>query len=193
VKTQTCHHPDHVGSRELPVSEFREKRRSPGGRDATCSACRRHQERLQTRAYREACLDRYGRVCACPGCGETEDLNIDHVDGNSPVPHLASTRLYNWLVNNGFPDGFQVLCAACNRSKHNTGACRRDHGNAAGGTGNGAGSGRISLWEPPAGYWTAGPRSRGKVILAAWLDRQGLPAPSRAPYNGGRPRAARST
>jgi hypothetical protein len=56
-----------------------------------------------------------------------------------------------------------MLCRACNRSKARTGACRRDHGAVA------ALLAVPARFELPAGYWTAGPRSRGKVIVAAWL------------------------
>jgi hypothetical protein len=170
MTTRTCSHPDHIGPRELPLSEFWEKPRSPGGRDPACSACRNREEKLRLLIYRETCLDRYAwldrhgrRVCACRGCEGTEHLEIDHLSEHSPAQGRNGSALTRWLVNNGLPNGFQVLCRACNRSKHSTGACRRDHG-----TGRAA----VKLparWEPPAGYLTAGLRSKGKVIVAAWL------------------------
>ena len=116
MKTKACDQPGHIGPRELPLAEFWDKPRSPGGRDNACSACRRRQENLRNHVYREVCLYRYGRVCSCP-VAAAEGLEIDHIDGNSPAQGLSGTMLHAWLINNGLPDGFQMLCRACNRSK----------------------------------------------------------------------------
>lgn len=72
-----------------------------------------------------------GYICAC--CGEDEQLflTIDHVNNDGAdhrremgTPHQSGQRLYRWLVKNGFPDGFQVLCMNCNYGKHqNGGVC----------------------------------------------------------------------
>ncbi len=78
-----------------------------------------------------------GWVCAC--CGETEPkfLTLDHInnDGNvfrkSIVPKKAYDRgagsggfTYAYLIRNGFPPGYQVLCANCNHGKNmNGGVC----------------------------------------------------------------------
>jgi hypothetical protein len=77
----------------------------------------------------------YGTICACPGCEATEHLTIDHVTGGGGDHRKKLTSgdrgglvLYRWLVNNGFPEGFQTLCRPCNASKRNTAACRRKHG-----------------------------------------------------------------
>jgi hypothetical protein len=84
-------------------------------------------------------MNAYGGACTC--CGETElvFLTIDHVDGNGAEHRRemaaergngateysqAGARTYRWLRNNGFPEGFQVLCANCNCGKHwNGGVC----------------------------------------------------------------------
>jgi hypothetical protein len=81
-------------------------------------------------------MDYYGGRCAC--CGETEltFLTIDHIDGNGAehrreMASATGTRwgqagapTYRWLRKNGFPDGFQVLCANCNCGRHwNGGVC----------------------------------------------------------------------
>ena len=123
METKACNQPDHAGPHELSLSEFYLKPRSPGGRIHACSTCRRRQLNLQNLAYRETCLDRYGQACAC--CGVTGGLEIGHIDGNSPAQGYTGTQPRAWLVNNGSPDGLQVLCRACNRSKGGTGACRR--------------------------------------------------------------------
>lgn len=81
-------------------------------------------------------MDAYGGHCTC--CGETElvFLTIDHVnnDGAEHRRQIAAeigatwsqggSRTYRWLRDNGFPEGFQVLCANCNCGKQwNGGVC----------------------------------------------------------------------
>jgi len=37
---------------------------------------------------------------------------------------IGSTKFYRWLVENDFPEGFQILCHNCNFAKsHNPGGC----------------------------------------------------------------------
>jgi hypothetical protein len=66
----------------------------------------------------------YGPSCAC--CGSTENLSIDHVNGDGAEhrEELFGNERYGggwkfwlWLVQNDFPCGFQVLCRSCNLSK----------------------------------------------------------------------------
>jgi hypothetical protein len=86
---------------------------------------------------RTAVFDRYGRVCAC--CGATDDLTIDHMDGDGAEHRaelfkdgrMAGWHFYAWLVRNGLPDGYQTLCRPCNNSKWTGERCRLDHGSAA--------------------------------------------------------------
>jgi hypothetical protein len=75
--------------------------------------------------YRKNCkkkvFDHYGRKCTC--CGETEEifLTIDHINGGGSKQRKelggSGNRFYEWLVNNNFPEGFQVLCRNCNWAK----------------------------------------------------------------------------
>jgi hypothetical protein len=62
-------------------------------------------------------------------------LQLDHIDANG-ADHRKLLKqegvggyatgwfIYKWLIDNGFPEGYQVLCASCNigkyRSKINT-------------------------------------------------------------------------
>lgn len=73
-----------------------------------------------------------GFICAC--CGETEKkfLTLDHInnDGSAFRMKIAGKRTasgfttYAWLVRNGFPEGYQVLCMNCNYGKQmNKGVC----------------------------------------------------------------------
>lgn len=66
----------------------------------------------------------YGGVCA--QCGSTDDLQIDHVDGDGGEHrrqvtgnHRCTRGLYLWLRRNGFPNEWrmQVLCHGCHLAK----------------------------------------------------------------------------
>ena len=83
-------------------------------------------------------------IPCCNCCGEnshTEFLAIDHVLGRKQmdsVPELVKIGyssklkdyfLYEWIVDNSFPEGFQILCHNCNQSKANTKHNSCIHGN----------------------------------------------------------------
>lgn len=97
------------------------------------------QQRVRGRKYwkdlrHEVVMAYGGYKCAC--CGETEPafLQIDHVN-NDGAEHRrslgykgngkgANGRTLKWLRDNGFPPGFQILCANCNFGKAlNGGVC----------------------------------------------------------------------
>ena len=87
-----------------------------------------HRERLRRKVF-----DYYGRACAC--CGATDELCIDHVNGDGRQhrmelfsdPRRAGHDFYRVLIRQGFPPGYQVLCRRCSSSKGRTAACRLDH------------------------------------------------------------------
>jgi hypothetical protein len=86
---------------------------------------------IRARAKKQV-FDHYGWVCACPGCNRAKRLCIDHIDGNGRE-HLASLGIHyggdfwRWLIREGFPEGYQTLCARCNTAKGNTDRCPFDH------------------------------------------------------------------
>lgn len=64
----------------------------------------------------------------CTWCGITEPLVlcIDHVDNNGrdhrkEIGSLGGHKLYKWLKDKDYPDGFQVLCMNCNHAKYRNG------------------------------------------------------------------------
>lgn len=75
---------------------------------------------LRRKSYREIIkekiLDHYGHKCQWPeGCDvvDSETLTIDHIDGggNKHKREIGgSNRLYKWLIDNNFPEGFRLLC-----------------------------------------------------------------------------------
>lgn len=90
--------------------------------------------RQSNRRLRDTVLAHYGQLCAC--CGSTASLGIDHINGDGGKHRLevfgkiergAGGEFYRWLIRNGFPEGFQVLCQPCNSSKGNGVACQLKH------------------------------------------------------------------
>ena len=134
-----------------PVSEY--YTRKDGSLLAECKTCSRkrnakryHSEkyieirekdnaamRQKRVAVREKVFAAYGGyICVC--CGETEKtfLTIDHInnDGANHRRSITGKRTsagyhtYIWLVKNGFPTGYQVLCMNCQHGKRmNNGIC----------------------------------------------------------------------
>jgi hypothetical protein len=79
--------------------------------------------------------------CQCPGCNVKiiEFLNIDHIYGDGAEhrkelgirrehgQRIGGRAIIYWLRENNYPDGFQVLCANCNKAKDRKQFCpRRD-------------------------------------------------------------------
>ena len=69
-------------------------------------------------------LTHYGDgKCACVNCGfdDIKALCIDHIfnDGKEHRRFvLGGKNIYKWLIENGFPPGFQTLCMNCNWIKY---------------------------------------------------------------------------
>ena len=65
-----------------------------------------------------------GYKCACCGEQESKFLSIDHIN-NDGARHKresnirAGEQMYRWLIRNGFPGGFQILCMNCQWGKRN--------------------------------------------------------------------------
>jgi len=114
------------------------QRRREANREQIAAAARKERAALKAQV-----LDHYGHTCAC--CGTTEQLTVDHVNGDGGQHRMelfgtqeaGSAAIHRWLIKNGFPDGFQVLCWPCNRSKGNGKRCRLDHHPDRGGTNEG--------------------------------------------------------
>jgi len=100
-------------------NDERVKKWQQNNRDIVNQSQREGRQRL-----RDEVFDAYGGKCAC--CGETrkEYLSIDHIDGNGSEQRKetgarTSQEFYNWLKQNNYPEGFQVLCFNCNCGKRN--------------------------------------------------------------------------
>lgn len=90
-----------------------------------CGKCSERMARIRRRR-KDRVFAAYGGYC-CRCCGETrrEFLQIDHVnnDGYQHRKRIGKASLYNWLIKNNFPPGFQVLCSSCNFAKGHFGEC----------------------------------------------------------------------
>jgi len=94
---------------------------------------RRHPNARRTYYLRQ--LDRarkiifghYGSKCACCGEDIAEFLTIDHIDGNGNKHRRSLNKrgfgFYRWLINQGLPSGYQILCWNCNCAKSIHGVC----------------------------------------------------------------------
>lgn len=87
-------------------------------------------QREYRRALKDQCFQAYGGfVCAC--CGETEQkfLTLDHKNNDGAkhrkeIGARGGIAIYHWIIRNGFPPMFQVLCFNCNHGRHlNGGTC----------------------------------------------------------------------
>lgn len=91
----------------------------------------KQSRRDQKRLLKIETLKHYGGVCVC--CGESNllFLTIDHINGNGGqhrrqlgMGNGGGHVFYQWLKNNHFPNGYQVLCFNCNCGRAiNNGVC----------------------------------------------------------------------
>ena len=82
------------------------------------------------KAYREKVksevLERYGTDCANCGFSDRRALQIDHINGGGNAERIAAGgtirfsgwNFYVYLKKQGYPEGYQTLCANCNMIKH---------------------------------------------------------------------------
>ena len=97
------------------------KQATPGSFERQAAASKRQRDECK-----EKVLDRYGRACSCCGEACTLFLTVEHLDGGGRKHRrtMGTQTIYVWLVNNGFPEGFTILCYNCNCVKRvNGGVC----------------------------------------------------------------------
>lgn len=66
-------------------------------------------------------LEHYGLCCATCGFDDFRALAIDHIDDNGAEEraslgnkNFAGWNFYKYLMQQGFPEGYQTLCSNCN-------------------------------------------------------------------------------
>lgn len=98
----------------------------------------RDAAKQRTKQLRIEAIEHYcnGSIkCQCPKCDVTDIrfLTIDHINGDgnthrrdlskSKKSNPGSSRIYSWLKQHNYPDGFQILCFNCNCAKGIFGIC----------------------------------------------------------------------
>jgi len=87
---------------------------------------RNHQRKLDVFKHYSPNL-----MCQCCGDNHLQFLTVDHIDGRKPHNHdygFVGTKLYNWIIKNNYPEGFQILCMNCNFAKGVWGVCPHTKG-----------------------------------------------------------------
>lgn len=106
----------------LPLARQRSREKNRKYRDVAIE-----RNRLRRKTLRSEVIAAYGGKCVCPNCPETNEkfLTIDHInnDGAAHKRQIGRAGLYRWLKQNGFPEGFQVLCWNCNCGRAVYGVC----------------------------------------------------------------------
>jgi hypothetical protein len=81
--------------------------------------------RQRRRAFKSEALEHYGKQCAHCDFTDWRALQIDHVADNGAEERrslggqkFSGWRFYEWLKKQGWPPGYQTLCANCNIIKH---------------------------------------------------------------------------
>lgn len=87
-----------------------------------------HAKALRAAAYRkvrEAAFAGYGGACACCDEDTFEFLALDHVNGGGRKERetLCTYQIARKIINEGWPDTYQVLCHNCNQAKGWYGEC----------------------------------------------------------------------
>jgi len=92
---------------------------------AICISCR--QQDLVYRVTTKAkVFNHYGNKCNCCGEDNLAFLTIDHIEGRvhgSTKDTKKGMKIYQYLIANNFPLGYQVLCYNCNCAKRDFGYC----------------------------------------------------------------------
>lgn len=96
---------------------------------STCERCRNTTKARSAKLKHET-FEHYGGIkCNCLGCDITNImiLELDHINGGGNRHRReigGDRRIYMHLKKLGYPSGFQVLCANCNKGKYlNGGSC----------------------------------------------------------------------
>ena len=68
-------------------------------------------------------ITHYGGKCTCCGEAELLFLTLDHIDGQGAKHRkqfggrYSGRKVYQWIIAQKYPKGFQVLCFNCNCGK----------------------------------------------------------------------------
>ena len=80
---------------------------------------RRYYRRLRLEVLAHYSLAEEPECIRC-GTNDIDVLQIDHIDNNGSQHRKIAghgVHLYLWFKRNGYPEGFQIMCANCNLKK----------------------------------------------------------------------------
>jgi hypothetical protein len=129
--------------RTLSFDNFHRNKTKPDGYQRECKACRKEidtndkMSRRKQRGRKKLKGEVLGHYCAqgiaCRQCGfsDIRALTLDHVNGGGSEHkreiNVIGSRFYHWIKQNGFPEGYQVLCMNCQFIKRlEKGECKRN-------------------------------------------------------------------
>ena len=79
---------------------------------------------LERLKVKQTILGRYGSECVLCGFNDMRALQLDHLNDNGSEERKAlgsqkfsGVKFYRYLIKQGLPDGYQILCANCNNIK----------------------------------------------------------------------------
>lgn len=76
------------------------------------------------RKVKEELITGYGGRCSCCHESRFEFLTLDHVNNDGKAERsLRGRQIYQRLIRENFPDGYQILCYNCNCAKGIYGIC----------------------------------------------------------------------
>lgn len=104
------------------IAEQRKRNATPEAKEA--SKLRKQKARTQV-------LNHYSNgdiKCKCCSEKELSFMSLDHINDNGwihrkTVKQIRGSGIYFWLIRNGLPEGYQVLCMNCNFAKGILGYC----------------------------------------------------------------------
>ncbi len=97
-----------------------------------CATRSRDAARTKYGAMKDKILAHYGAACKCCGEKRKEFLVFDHKnsDGSKHRKELGVSggkKMHRWIIENNFPDMFQILCCNCNWAKYTPGVCPHNY------------------------------------------------------------------
>jgi hypothetical protein len=107
---------------ELTWQACRQTRKNKSTPEYTCKFCIRKRNKKNRQRIKEETFIKLGNgVIKCELCDETRlgALSVDHINGGGNA-HRKEIKgrgtghsIYMWLKRNNYPDGFRILCGAC--------------------------------------------------------------------------------
>lgn len=77
---------------------------------------------MQTK--RRVVLEHYGGICTCCGESTTQFLAIHHSNNDGYLERKTrKINVFDYLISNNFPEGFEILCHNCNLASAFYGVC----------------------------------------------------------------------